>query len=213
MTDHTERNAEIAQARRDGTASLSELADRYGISRERVRQISRSQGVNPTEAAYAFAQNNQVVRQRVVLPEDAAMKSIIYWSQGLDFEDIAKKLRAEGINANTNAVRQTVRERATEQTRALRRAARSQAANIHYSDGPRDVHRTPREGRHWTPQEVLRALVEYAKKHDGKLASARAYEVDARCDDSLPSLSTIRNRLGRFTTVRLMVYEELGSDG
>lgn len=204
-----DRNAEIALARREGLASLTDLADRYGISRERVRQIASRQGVDPVEAARAYVERHGTSHPRVELDDGAVSLALHYWRQGLDHERIAKSLRAMGIEANTSAVRSAVREYVTERDRAARRASRVAASNVHYDEAPRDAHRSPREDRRWGAEQIVDALVTYARARGGELPSSRAYDVDARCDDSLPSLSTIRNRLGRYTSVRLMVYEKL----
>jgi len=165
-----QRVREMATLREQGW-SLDEIALRYEVSRERVRQILRAHGApDPQEIAEAR-------RRRAEQQAEARVDELLaLWRSGEAAGSAAGKLGLQAV-----ACRTTIERFATDVDRAARRATMSGA----------------RGGRTWSDRDILLALNSVAKRL-GHVPSAKAYAALAR-ELGYPSLATILNRMGGWT--------------
>jgi transcriptional regulator with XRE-family HTH domain len=167
-----ERAREIALLRGQGL-SLDEVALRFGVSRERVRQILQAYG-GPDAQVVAAAR-----RRRAEQQAQARLEELLEcWRAG---EELRGAARALGLQPS--ACRRAIARGATELDRAARSAslAHLRAAAPTYSD-----------------RDIAIALTSTAAGL-GRTPSAREYEALAHIHEG-PSVKTILNRMGGWTT-------------
>ena len=151
--------------------SLDEIALRFGVTRERVRQILRAHGA-PRPEAVAEARR----RRAADLAEARVDELLALWRGGAETGSVASTL---GLQAA--ACKSTIARFATDVDKAARRANLSDARGAQtYSD--RDI------------IVALRA----AAAGLGRVPSAKEYALLARGLE-LPSLPTVLNRMGGWT--------------
>ena len=165
-----QRVLQMAALREQGW-SLDEIAARYQVSRERVRQILRAHG-GPQPQDIAEARRRRAER----LAEERVDELLARWRAGEAAADAAARLGLQ-----TAACRTTIERFATDVDRAARRASLAGArAAPTYSD--RDI------------TLALRS----AAAHLGRVPSAKEYAAIAR-RERLPSLATVLNRMGGWS--------------
>jgi AraC-like DNA-binding protein len=156
------------QALREQAWSLDEIALRFGVSRERVRQILRAHG-GPDPQDIADAR-----RRRAEAQAEARIDELLArWRAG---EQPRSTATALGLQAA--ACRSTIERFATEVDRAARRASMS---------GVRAV-------KTYSDRDIILALTSVSTRV-GRVPSAKEYAVHAR-ELNYPSLPTILNRMG-----------------
>lgn len=232
------------QALRQQGCSLDEIALRFGVSRERVRQILRAHG-GPDPQDIADARRRRAEAQA----EERVDELLALWRAGEQPRSAADKL---GLQAA--ACRSTIERFATDVDRAARKASMAGARRIqtysdrdiilaltsvgtrvgrvpsakeyaaharvlHYPSLPTVLNRmggwthalnaagmkplaTPSRGRRrrWTEEScwaVLRSVVDEL----GEIPTVLAYERHAAGRPELPSAATLRNRLGRWSSI------------
>lgn len=196
-----ERNSTIVAERKAGVASLEELAERYGITVERVRQIQQAGGVDSREAARAYSRTQ--VSERVVEAEQYELAILMRWINNESVVDIARSL---GITVT--AAQGVLDERITDETVAARRKNQVRQRFPDADPGPRED-REARDDRYWTRERCLIALYYVAQANGGRLPSSTEYKRMSTGNDELPSFPTVRNRCGVWTQVRLDVNDML----
>jgi uncharacterized protein (DUF433 family) len=175
--DRRARNVTIADLRREGW-TLQEIGERFGLSRERVRQILTAAG--PRDARSASARRGR--RQQGIDAARALRAEILSrWSHGERLRDLAPSL---GIPLR--AAQLVVRESASAEDAALRRAALN-VVNATFDRRYRDAE--------------LVAAVRRAADALGRAPSGREYTRLASSLE-LPGLATIQRRLGWSSAVR-----------
>ena len=151
--------------------NLDEIALRFGVSRERVRQILRAHGA-PDPELVAEARR----RRTAQLAESRVDELLALWRSGAETGSAASSL---GLQAA--ACKSTIARFATEVDKAARQASLSGARGVQtYSD-----------------RDILVALRAVAAGL-GRVPSAKEYAITARGLD-LPSLPTVLNRMGGWT--------------
>lgn len=165
-----QRVRQMAALREQGWG-LDEIAARFEVSRERVRQILRAQG-GPDSRAVAEARR---VRTRQ-LAEARIDELLALWRVGEDPSSAARRLGLQGA-----ACRGAIERFATDVDRAARAAGMARArSSPTYSD-----------------RDIALALTSTAGRL-GRVPSARQYAVLAH-DMQLPSLATILSRMGGWS--------------
>ncbi len=156
------------QTLREQAWSLDEIALRFGVSRERVRQILRAHG-GPDPQDIADAR-----RRRAEAQAEARVDELLTrWRTG---EQPRSSATALGLQAA--ACRSTIERFATDQDRAARRASMAGGRSVNtYSD-----------------RDLILALTSVATRV-GRVPSAKEYAALAR-ECNYPSLPTILNRMG-----------------
>lgn len=159
------------QALREQGWSLDEVGLRFGVSRERVRQIMRAHG-GPAPEDIAGAR-----RRRAEAQAEARIDELLErWRAGQPTRVAASEL---GLQAA--ACRSTIQRFATDADRAARKASVAGARCVQtYSD-----------------RDIILALVSVSTRV-GRVPSAKEYAVHAR-ELSYPSLPTVLNRMGGWT--------------
>jgi uncharacterized protein (DUF433 family) len=179
--------------------SLDEIAVRYEVSRERVRQILRAHG-GPDQQDVAAARH----RRAEQLAEARVDELLALWRAGDSPREAARTL---GLRAA--ACTRAIERFTTDVDRAARRAsmagARSVAAGLRGDPVPARTRRL-----RWTNAACWEALRRAADEL-GEVPTVLAYERCAAGRSDLPSSATIRNRLGRWSslTTRLAAEREL----
>ena len=197
-----QRDLFIAEARRNGTATLAELAEQYDITRERVRQIATKMGVNSSQAALAAQhQRDEEMEQRLAEISDGVMMRYI---AGDSPPDLAKH-----FDVSVNQIRSILDERLTDEIIAARSNYRSQRLYPEIGAGPLDGRSKQREDRYWTRDRVWQRLVQLAQENGGRLMSSSEYQKISTGREDLPSFRTVRVRLGRWSTVRVEIHKAL----
>jgi hypothetical protein len=165
-----QRVREMASLREQGW-SLDEIALRYGVSRERVRQILHAHGgPGPQEIAEAR-------RRRAEQQAEARIDELLaLWRAGEGTGSAAGKLGLQAV-----ACRSTIERFATEVDRAARRA--------NMAGG--------RGARTWSDRDIILALTSVCERLE-RIPSAKEYSALAR-DLRYPSLATILNRMGGWS--------------
>jgi uncharacterized protein (DUF433 family) len=165
-----QRVLQMAALRQQGW-SLDEIAVRYEVSRERVRQILRAHG-GPEPQDIAVARRRRAER----LAEERIDELLAFWRAGEGPASVAAKLGLQ-----TAACRATIERFATDVDRAARTVslAAARAAPM-YSDG-----------------DITLALTSAAAQL-GRVPSAKEYAAVAR-SGRLPSLATVLNRMGGWS--------------
>jgi uncharacterized protein (DUF433 family) len=241
-----QRVLQMAALREQGW-SLDEIALRYEVSRERVRQILRAHG-GPEPRDIAVARRRRAER----LAEERVDELLVLWRAGEGAAAVAAKLGLQ-----TAASRATIERFASDVDRAARRAslARGRAAPTYTDDditlaltsaaaqlgraptakeyaaiarrgrlpslatvlnrmggwsnalasaGLRTAAPARPRSRRWTEEACWDALVRAADEL-GEIPSVLAYERFAAGRSDLPSSATIRNRLGRWSSLAARV--------
>jgi AraC-like DNA-binding protein len=159
------------QALREQGWSLDEIALRFGVSRERVRQILRAHG-GPAPQDIAEARRRRAEAQA----EQRIDELLALWRAGEQPRSAADKL---GLQAA--ACRSTIERFATDVDRAARKASMAGARQIQlYSD-----------------RDIILALTSVSVRV-GRVPSAKEYAAHARALN-YPSLPTVLNRMGGWT--------------
>lgn len=192
-----ERNQIIADARRNGEATLEELAQRYGLSRERIRQIAEKAGVDHNQA------NDQYQKRKNERAFDEAQEHagviLMRYIGGSSPSEIG-----HDMNLQVKAVQEVLDEQLTDEIIAARTKNQTQQRFPDASDGPKLV-TEPRNDRYWTSEKVMEALVKFARENGGRLPSSTQYQKISPTREDLPSFPTVRNRVGRWSAVRVEV--------
>jgi hypothetical protein len=179
--------------------SLDEIGTSFEISRERVRQILRAHG-GPDRQDVAEARR----RRDEQLVEARVDELLALWRAGDSPREAAGKL---GLRAA--ACTRTIERFATDVDRAARRAGMARARGVvaESLDDPEPA-RTRR--LRWTDTACWEALGQ-AVDALGEVPTVLAYERYAAGRSNLPSSATIRNRLGRWSSLstRLAAEREL----
>jgi uncharacterized protein (DUF433 family) len=165
-----QRVLQMAALREQGW-SLDEIALRYEVSRERVRQILRAHG-GPEPQDIATARRRRAER----LAEERIDELLALWRAGEGPADVAAKLGLQ-----TAACRAAIERFATDVDRAARTVSLAGArAAPTYSDS-----------------DITLALTSAAAQL-GRVPSAKEYAAVAR-SGRLPSLATVLNRMGGWS--------------
>lgn len=196
-----QRDLFIVEARRNGTKTLQELADEYNISRERVRQIAAAHGVNGRRAAEAVMSHRH--EERIGLAEENAEAIMMRYIAGDTPQQIGKTLEIP-----INVVKEILDEHVNDQVIAARSNFRAAQLYPHIGAGPRDDVE-PREDRFWTKERCWDCLVQLARENGGNLMTSTQYQRISTGRTDLPSFKTVRDRLGRWSTVRVEVHAAL----
>jgi len=159
------------RALRERGFSLDEIAVRYGVSRERVRQILRAHGA-PDPERVADARR----RRAAELAEQRVDELLALWRSGAQPRSAASAL---GLQAA--ACRSTIARFATDVDKAARRASLSGA----------------RGAQTYSERDIIVALRAVAAGL-GRVPSAKEYALLARGLE-LPSLPTVLNRMGGWS--------------
>jgi lambda repressor-like predicted transcriptional regulator len=166
------RDLEIAKLRARGE-TLQAIASRFGLSRERVRQVLASQrGAGSVDAA-TVATARRARAERLLARRRGAV--LVGWRRGASVAEIARE-----VGLSTRAVRSVLARHADDADEATRRVAlnrRSRAGAPRYSDAE------------------LIAAVAHAAALLGEAPTAAEYARLAR-KARLPSLSLIQSRIG-----------------
>jgi AraC-like DNA-binding protein len=156
------------QSLREHGWSLDEIALRFGVSRERVRQILRAHGGPPAQDI-ADAR-----RRRAEAQAEARVDELLArWRAGEP-----PRVAASELGLQATACRSTIDRFATETERAARKASMAGARRVlTYSE-----------------RDIILALTSIAARV-GRVPSAKEYALHARTLD-YPSLPTVLNRMG-----------------
>jgi uncharacterized protein (DUF433 family) len=166
-----QRVREMASLREQGW-SLDEIALRYEVSRERVRQILRAHGgPEPQEIAEARR------RRAEALAEARIDELLALWRAGEGAGSVAGKLGLQAV-----ACRSTIERFATDVDRAARRASMAGA----------------RGARTYSDRDIILALTSVTTRLR-HVPSAKEYAAVAR-DLGYPSLATVLNRMGGWSS-------------
>lgn len=237
------------QALREEAWSLDEIALRFGVSRERVRQILRTHG-GPDPQSIADARRRRAEQQA----EERVDELLELWRAGEHPRTAAGRL---GLQAA--ACRSTIARFATDLDRAARKAsiagarrvqryserdiilaltsvstrvgrvpsAKEYAAHaraLNYPSLPTVLNRMGgwvqaleaagmqplsaptrrRRGRRWTEESCWEALLAVVEEL-GEIPTVLAYERHAAGRPELPSAATLRNRLGRWSSIATQI--------
>jgi uncharacterized protein (DUF433 family) len=156
---------------REAGHSLDEIAARFGITRERVRQILRAHGA-PDPELVAEAR-----RQRAALLAESRVDELLaLWRAGHETGSAASALGLQ-----TAACKSTIARFATDVDKAARRASMSGA----------------RGSQTYSERDIIVALRAVAAGL-GRVPSAKEYALLARGLE-LPSLPTVLNRMGGWS--------------
>lgn len=159
------------QTLREQGWSLDEIALRFGVSRERVRQIMRAHG-GPAPEDIAEARRRRAEAQA----EGRIDELLERWRAGKP-----PRVAASELGLQAAACRSTIERFATDADRAARKASMA--------------------GARWTQtysdRDIILALVSAATQV-GRVPSAKEYALHAR-QLNYPSLPTVLNRMGGWT--------------
>ena len=159
------------QALREQGCSLDEIALRFGVSRERVRQIMRAHG-GPAPADIADAR-----RRRAEAQAEARIDELLErWRAGEP-----PRVAASEFGLQAAACRSTIERFATDADRTARKASMAGA----------------RRAQTYSDRDIILALVSVAARL-GRVPSAKEYAVHAR-ELQYPSLATVLTRMGGWT--------------
>ena len=163
------------QTLREQGWSLDEIALRFGVSRERVRQIMRAHG-GPAPEDIAEAR-----RRRAEAQAEARIDELLTrWRGGQ-----TPRVAASELGLQAAACRSTIERFATDADRAARKASMAGARWVQtYSD-----------------RDIILALVSVSTRV-GRVPSAKEYAAHAR-ELNYPSLPTVLNRMGGWTNALL----------
>jgi len=168
-----QRVREMTALREQGW-SLGEIALRYGVSRERVRQILRAND-GPETRDVAEARRRRAEQQA----EAQIDKLLALWRAGQE-----PRSAASAVGLQAAACHSTIARFATEVDRAARRSSLAKARG--------------RSARTYSDRDILVALTSVATRL-GHTPSPKEYAAHAR-ELALPSLPTVLNRMGGWTS-------------
>jgi transposase len=164
------RGGQMAALRRQGF-SLDEIAMRFGVSRERVRQILRAYGGPGRDDVVAARR-----RRAEQLAEERVDELLAFWRAGTGVRSLARELGLQ-----TAACRRTIERYATDVDRAARTTAMSGSrVALTYSEA-----------------DIILALTAAAARL-GRVPSAKEYDAMTRTPNH-PSLPTVLNRMGGWS--------------
>ena len=233
------RVSAMVEMRREGR-TLQEIAERFGLTRERVRQIVVAQGVGTDEVRTARRERERADVERehariIELYREGRPSEEIARMVGLRAVDVRDALRAHATAADRAARvanRRTPRARYSDEdlVQAVRRAAQ-ELGEVPTATAYQEVARrlglpslptvanrlgswtravdaagmTPNAGRgryvrRWSSEACWRALRQLIDEL-GDPPTAEQYELLSAANDDLPSLATVRHRLGRWSTI------------
>lgn len=193
------RNDEIVRARLEGSASLAQLAAKYGLSREAIRLISAAAGVDGKKAAEAYKlRRPQIDFEKA---ENNATVILMRYIAGQSAQQIARE-----INLTLKSVQEVLEERITDEVIAARANNKTEKNFPNVANGPKDE--AQRSDRRWTADHVFDTLVRFAREQNG-LPSSTQYQKIAPKREDLPSFCTVRNRLGRWSNIRVDVHKAM----
>ena len=172
------------QALREQGWSLDEIALRFGVSRERVRQIMRAHG-GPAPQDIAEARR----RRAEALAEARIDELLARWRAGEQPRVAASELGLQAV-----ACRSTIERFATDADRAARKASIAGA----------------RRAQTYSDRDIILALTSVATRV-GRVPSAKEYAAHAR-KLNYPSLPTVLNRMGGWTQALLATGLRAGDD-
>lgn len=193
-----QRDAVIIEQRASGQYSLGDIAKMHGITPERARQIATAGGVDPDRANAAHAQF--VAQREYEKAEKNAGAILMLFVAGKSYQEIAA-----ATGCQVKSVREVLDEQITDEVLAARSQNTTSRIFPEAQRGPREQ-RPERADRHWTEKTVFDALVNFAKEQGGRLPSSTKYQQTAPTRDDLPSFATVRNRLGRWSDIRVEVH-------
>jgi hypothetical protein len=146
-------------------ATLQEVADQHGVTRERVRQILKQHGASARTGAEARrARSQELIRTH----SEEIMRD---FRRGLADSETARRL-----DLPVSGVAALIRQLATPQDRTMRRSNSQRAAEQIFSDA-----------------DIVDAVREVSRRY-GRTPSTGEYARAAR-DEGLPSIATVHNRL------------------
>lgn len=160
------RAARMAALALDGL-TLENVGDRFGLTRERIRQVLNREGVTTAQLAHAKVAR----RRRRTEPHSAA--ALTLFREGLELDEISSR-----VGLQVADVKALIREHGTpadRATRQQRRAAERETSAGAYSEGD------------------LAAAIRRVAEHIGDVPSSSRYQEVAR-ELGLPSVPTIINR-------------------
>lgn len=192
------RDKEIVEARRSGQLSLDQIARQYNITRERVRQIATAGGVDPAKAKAAHAK--YVAEAEYAKAEAQSGSILMLFIAGKSYKEIATV-----TGCQMTSVREVLEEQITDEVIAARNANQTSRIFPDAHKGPRED-RPERADRYWNETTVFNALVAFAKEQGGRLPSSTKYQQIAPMREDLPSFATVRNRLGRWSDIRVEIH-------
>jgi DNA-binding transcriptional MerR regulator len=194
-----ERVLQIRALREEGW-SLDEIGMRFEVSRERVRQILHAHG-GPDLQDVAEARRRRVLRRA----EARVDELLALWRAGESPRGVAGKLDLQVV-----ACRITIERFATDVDRAARRGRLADARGIAATGWRGDVEPNHARRPRWTEMDCWAAL-RRAVDDLGEVPTVVAYGHYAAGRSDLPSSATIRNRLGRWSSLatRLAAEREL----
>ncbi len=167
----TQQRMSQMRALRERGFSLDEIALRFGVSRERVRQILRVHGA-PDPQDIAEARRRRAEQQAEMRIDEL----LALWRAGEQPRSAADKLGLQRA-----ACRSTIERFATDVDRAARKASMAGARRVQtYSD-----------------RDIILALTSVSTRV-GRVPSAKEYAAHARILN-YPSLPTVLNRMGGWT--------------
>lgn len=199
------RDREIADLRRNGGMSLAEIGERFGVSRQRIHQITEEQNVDAAMARRAYRTANR--EKSLELLEDSRDAILRLFVEGLTYKEIAEKVGVKTYRVNQTAggfgpEDRLARESAMSKNRLSQHTETSHDLKEPNPEDPRTV---------WPKDRVLEVLAEYvAEKHNGRLPSIMAYDYDVLRNMDLPSSATVRNLFGGWVAARVQV-DQMGS--
>jgi transcriptional regulator with XRE-family HTH domain len=163
------------QGLREQGWSLDEIALRFGVSRERVRQIMRAHG-GPAPEDISEARR----RRAEALAEARIDELLARWRAGEQPRVAASELGLQAV-----ACRSTIERFATDADRAARKASIAGA----------------RRAQTYSDRDIILALTSVSTRV-GRVPSAKEYAAHAR-KLNYPSLPTVLNRMGGWTQALL----------
>jgi len=243
----------IVRLRKDGH-TLAEIASRFGVTRERIRQLLRAAESSVDSEAVRSAQRSEAARR-------VSDELLAGFRAGRESTEVA---REHGVTVS--AANQVIRELVTEADRAERsrslgrrrgpgttysreeligavqevasRVGRVPTSNDYsdqasrsglpslptvtnrlggWANAVRAAGMTPHVSarrnyeRRW-PEERCWLALQRIVTELGEVPTAEQYALLASADDDLPSLATVRNRLGRWSEVMAQLSVDLHSD-
>jgi len=245
------RNREMVDLRTSGK-SLGEIGEKFGITRERVRQIllktdapsfqevkalresikaDKLEEVRATAIERASAQPNKTIDEiaeelqvsaielkRILTPQeinlfarplrtgfqkwsDQEIVVILREAATLEFPLTVKaysKLLEDGFLKGPSAARISQRFRSWQNACDL-------------ADVEAGTRTRPRDQSRWTDNDLFTAVIHYLKLPEST-GSARDYDSWASDQDDVPSMGTLRNRLGEWNLIRNTAIEMMASE-
>jgi hypothetical protein len=204
---NVERDRQIAELRRTGAASLEEIA-------KRVRDLHRARAPDHSSAPASATPTLPPPTLRRARSEklDAAEDSTRRRSSCAGSGPRASR-RSPRTSASPIAAAQAILdEQVTDEIHAARLREHDRESASRMPRSARAPDGDARDDRHWTYDATLAALVRCAEENGGRLPSSTKYKVIGSERDDMPSFPTVRNRIGRWSQVRILVNNKLKSN-